>query len=207
MIWAILLMACDPEVECDAETACEFGSVCVEGFCEEIPCATSAQCEPGQFCADRACQEGCQEDSDCLPGTICNTDVQECVDRGCRDTQLDCSWGEFCNQASGECYDAGGYYCKSCADNSDCGDDGNMCVGIGGDNVCGVECADDADCPAGFGCLGVSESLTGPIISYQCLTYCWLGDESDDWSKAPPRPVAVDIGPILPTCPTDLDTP
>ena len=113
MVLMTLFLACgEKEAECSEELACEFGSVCVEGVCEEIPCSTSAQCGMEEYCLDRQCVSGCAEDNDCYPGDLCNTTVNECESGGCRDTQLDCGFKEFCNPANAECYEVDGYYCK-----------------------------------------------------------------------------------------------
>ena len=54
-MFILMMLACDPEVECSEEQSCEFGSVCVDGSCQEIPCATSDQCGIEEFCEDRQC--------------------------------------------------------------------------------------------------------------------------------------------------------
>ncbi|MCP4806654.1 MAG: hypothetical protein GY884_15035 [Proteobacteria bacterium] len=182
MIWLWFMsffLGCEPEIECSEEIACEFGTVCEEGFCIEIPCSTSAQCGMEQYCEGRTCVDGCSVDDDSYPGDICHAESSTCVERGCRDTQLDCGFSEFCNEANGECYGAGGYYCKSCEDDSACGSDDNMCLNFGGGyTYCGVYCEDDSECPSGFGCLPIGD-FNGNIVSFQCITYCWLYDDYD----------------------------
>ena len=143
LLWS--LAACQEEPECSETTPCAFGAVCEEGVCITIPCSTSAQCGMEEYCDNRSCVAGCAEDSDCRPGDICNTEFNTCEPRSCRSTDLDCDFKEFCDQGSGECYEAGGYYCKPCDGDDDCGN----------------------------------------IVSYQCLTYCWLYDE-DGEGGAPP---------------------
>ncbi len=189
----LALMGCEPEVQCDENTACPFGEVCFEGECKEIPCATSDQCGMEEYCLDRSCVDGCAEDSDCYPGMECNVEAAQCVASGCRDTQLDCDFREYCNTANGQCYDAGGYYCRSCNDESDCGGGGNLCLNFGGGyEYCGVECSTDTDCPAGFGCLPIGD-FNGNIISYQCATYCWLYEDGDFPEGPPPRPTVQEL--------------
>ena len=200
MVLMTLLLACgEKEAECSEELACEFGSVCVEGVCQEIPCSTSAQCGMEEYCLDRQCVAGCAEDNDCYPGDLCNTTVNECESGGCRDTQLDCGFKEFCNPANAECYEVDGYYCKPCTSDASCGgeESGNICLNFGGGyQYCGVECASDNDCPAGFGCLPVGD-FNGNVYTFQCATYCWLYDDEDRDMAAPPRPTGLDL---FPTC-------
>ena len=198
-MFILMMLACEPEVECSEEQSCEFGSVCVDGSCQEISCATSDQCGIEEFCEDRQCVDGCEEDADCYPGDICNTDVRECVPGTCRDTQLDCGFGEFCNTASGDCYEASGYYCKPCNSDSDCGGSGeNLCLNWGANDYCGVVCETDTDCPSGYGCLPVGD-FNGNIVTYQCATYCWLYDDDDDAKIGKPElPPMVD--PVEPQC-------
>jgi len=192
------LLACKPAIECSESLACEFGSVCVEGICLEVPCSTSAQCGMEEFCSDRQCVEGCEVDSDCYPGDQCNTTIAECEAAECRDTQLDCGFKEFCNPANGQCYEVDGYYCKPCVDNGSCGgdDSGNLCLNFGGGyKYCGVECESDRDCPAGFGCLPIGD-FNGNIYSFQCATYCWLYGDDERSTAAPPPPLPGDLDPV-----------
>lgn len=180
MLLLLWMLGCQEEPECSEEQPCPFGSVCNEGVCMQIPCSTSDQCGPEEYCLDRVCVSGCAEESDCLPGDTCDTTTNTCEPRGCRSTQLDCNYKEFCNEANGECYEAGGYYCRSCADDDDCGGNDNLCLNFGtSGQYCGVTCSSDEDCPAGFDCSPIGD-INGNIVSYQCLTYCWLYDEDAD---------------------------
>lgn len=183
LLWS--LAACQEEPECSETTPCAFGAVCEEGVCVTIPCSTSAQCGMEEYCDNRSCVAGCAEDSDCRPGDICNTEFNTCEPRSCRSTDLDCDFKEFCDQGSGECYEAGGYYCKPCDGDDDCGGNENLCLGFGSSgSYCGVTCETNDDCPASFDCLPIGD-ISGNIVSYQCLTYCWLYDE-DGEGGAPP---------------------
>ena len=172
-----LLAACSSGPDCSEEVACGFGSVCVEGACEERLCATSAQCAMEAYCNDGVCVEGCAEESDCYPGDTCDSETGACKSAGCTDTHEDCGFGEFCNTASDEpeCYDAGGYYCAECDDDDDCGGGGNHCTGY---DYCGVACTSDDDCPSGYMCAGFVDA-NGNVQYYQCFTYCWLYDDYD----------------------------
>lgn len=172
LLFAFLLGCPQEKTECSEEVACGFGSVCIEGVCEAQSCATSDQCGIEQYCSDSTCVEGCQLDSDCMFGDLCDTDLGTCAPGACTDTKLDCGFGEFCSPA-GECYEAGGYFCEPCGDDGDCGGGGNMCLNGG---YCGVTCESDNDCPGGFDCLPVQD-YNGNIVANQCFTYCWLYEE------------------------------
>jgi hypothetical protein len=198
---SLSLFACQDPPECDADTPCEFGSVCKVGTCTTIGCATSAQCDMEQFCESGACTPGCEQDDDCYPGDHCNVEAGQCESSGCVDTRLDCGYKEFCNEFSGECYDAGGYYCKECNDDFDCGGNGNYCTGTG---YCGVTCESDNDCPSGFSCSPFVD-INGNVVFYQCFTYCWLYDDYE--SEIPEDNAGAKAGvwpqllqPELPTC-------
>lgn len=196
MVLLLALWGCTEEPECSEEVACPFGSVCDAGVCVEIPCSTSDQCRMNEYCEDRVCVEGCAEDGDCPPGEVCDVDAHTCEARGCRSTRLDCDYKEFCNEANGECYEAGGYYCRSCADNDDCGGNDNLCLSFGtSGQYCGVTCSTSEDCPAGFDCSPIGD-INGNIVSYQCLTYCWLYDEDADGLELGEAPA--DLPPLNP---------
>ncbi len=181
MIALFLLLSCGgTEYECSEEVACGFGETCVQGQCVSRACATSAQCGIEQYCKEGACVEGCEVDGDCYPGDVCDVEATSCVSESCDDTREDCAFQQFCNGATGECYDAGGYYCHPCQDDGDCGGNDNLCLSIGDaeSNYCGVTCESESDCPNGYTCAGISD-LSGNIIAYQCITYCWLYTEDD----------------------------
>lgn len=187
MTLLLLLLSCgSEEFECSEKVACGFGEVCVEGKCQGRACATSAQCGMEERCDDGACVSGCDVDEDCYPGDTCQTETSTCEAAACTDTRIDCAFEQFCNSATGECYDAGGYYCHPCLDDGDCGGSGNLCLSLGNAEsyYCGVTCTSESDCPSGYTCAGVAD-LSGNIVAYQCITYCWLYDE-DARVSAPP---------------------
>lgn len=166
------LMGCpQPEAECDAETECPLGSLCVDGECVSQSCATSDQCGIEQYCKDHSCVDGCEAADDCMFGDVCDAETNTCVAGECADTRTDCGFGEFC-APNGTCFDAGGYYCKPCEDDGDCGGSGNMCLS----GYCGVTCSSDAECPGGYDCLPVSD-WSGNVVANQCWTYCWLYED------------------------------
>ena len=173
MITSLLLfLACGQkaEPECTETKACPFGSVCVEGVCETQGCATSDQCAIEQYCKESQCVDGCAESSDCMFGDVCDTATNTCVVGECTNAKTDCGFGQFCSP-TGECYDAGGYYCRPCQDDGDCGGGGNYC--LTGYGYCGVECATDSDCPGGYDCLPLSD-VSGNVVTHQCFAACWL---------------------------------
>ncbi len=170
----LLVLSCakSTKAECSEDTPCAFGEECIEGQCVASTCATSTQCGIEQYCgADNTCVAGCQEDSDCMFGDYCDTDASTCVAAECTDTHLDCSLGEFCSP-TGDCYEAGGYYCRDCEEDGDCGGGGNYCYS----GYCGVECDSQKDCPAGYDCVGLQD-LSGNIVTHICFTACWLFED------------------------------
>lgn len=178
IVLAMWLLACGgEEAECASDDACGFGEVCLSGKCQGRSCATSAQCGMESFCSGGECKSGCENDNDCYPGDTCDSVTATCLAGACTDSRVDCSFGQFCNGVTGECYDAGGYYCKPCTEDSQCGS-GNYCLNLGyaESNFCGVTCTTEADCPNGYTCAGVGDN-SGNIIAYQCLTYCWLYED------------------------------
>ncbi len=197
MITALFMMgmaffACDGDTECSEEVSCSFGAVCIEGECITKSCSTSSQCPMAHFCDDGTCAEGCADEYDCYPGDSC-TEEGTCEAKDCRDTHLDCGFKEFCNEFSGECYDAGGYYCRTCNDDNDCGGNGNYCTSSG---YCGVTCETNNDCPSGFQCYAFVNSV-GEVQFYQCYTACWVYADKGGGEVLPGWPVEpVD----LPTC-------
>ncbi len=189
LFWLVLaLVGCGADAECDEENTCRFGQVCIEGACVTKSCATSAQCPMEHTCDDGSCTEGCGEDDDCYPGDVCG-ETGACEPKDCRDTRVDCGFQEFCNEFTGECYEAGGYYCKICNDDNDCGGNGNHCYG----GYCGVDCSSDADCPSGFQCYAFSNAEG--VQYYNCWTWCAV--YADDQRAKPAYPVDVVE---LPTC-------
>ena len=188
------LQACrEGTSQCDEATPCGFGEVCVDGLCASKGCATSAQCGMEEYCDGGACTAGCAADSDCFPGDACDAATSSCKAAECRDTQLDCDFKEYCDYATGDCYEASGYNCSRCADDSDCGGNGNLCLSFGANgSYCSVSCEAESDCPAGFTCSTVTDS-TGNPISAQCITYCWLYEDVDGGAPpfVPPVPETV----------------
>jgi hypothetical protein len=190
------------EMECNQEESCDFGDICVGGQCVSGHCSTSAQCPMEFYCKNRSCTAGCKTDGDCIPGSRCDLESDTCVAKPCVDSQVDCGYREFCNTATGECYDAGNLYCKPCdRDNQveDCGADNECWAGY-----CGVDCSEGRACPGGFDCYPFGDE-SGNIVSWQCITYCWLYEdyEPGQFAKTPPD-LPGRMLPIDPACPVDL---
>lgn len=211
---AVLLVAfavgCDngPPPVCDELTPCEgFGEICLEGQCVVEECNSNLDCPMEHVCGvGGRCEVGCDNDRDCYPGNICDLETATCESRGCTDTHIDCGFKEFCNTATGDCYDAGGVYCRPCDPRNrvqDCngGDENgaNECW----NNYCTVDCSNGRECPSGFQCYPFSDR-SGNVVSFQCLTYCWLyGQEEAGASDIapPPPPEALPWGlPLQPEC-------
>lgn len=181
----LVLSACNTvEPECSESVACDFGAICVDGQCLVQSCSTSAQCPMEHFCDRGGCTPGCADDVDCYPGDACNTALETCEQKECRDTRLDCGYKQWCNELTGDCYDASGYYCRECNGDADCGGNGNYCY----NGYCGVTCATDTDCPSGFSCLAFVDN-SGNVQFYQCYTYCWLYEDAVEQGADLPRPV------------------
>ena len=197
--FSLLLSGCfSSDVECSAEQACDFGEVCVEGQCISGRCSTSSQCPMEYRCKNRTCEPGCTTDQDCYPGDRCDGETEQCVAQPCVDTQVDCGYREFCNTVSGECYDAGNLYCKPCdRDNEelDCGKD-NLCFA----GYCGVDCSEGKECPGGFDCYPFNDD-SGNIVTWQCITYCWLYENYDPGAfvQNPPSGLTLHLDPACET--------
>ncbi|GDX82168.1 hypothetical protein LBMAG42_39790 [Deltaproteobacteria bacterium] len=164
-----LVLACQTSTvaECAEDDPCEFGQECISGRCVAKTCATSDQCGIEEYCsADNTCTVGCQADTDCMYGDQCNVETNTCELAQCTDTHLDCGFNEFCS-IQGDCYEAGGYFCRDCEDEGDCGGNGNKCF----NGYCGVVCQTDSDCPGGFACIQPYED------TFVCYATCYLYED------------------------------
>lgn len=161
--------------ECEQNLNCASSEVCMEGQCVARTCMDSSTCPMEHFCnADSGtCTAGCEYDRDCYPYHRCDTSGQ-CVENGCRDTELDCALGQYCNTLTGECYDAGGAYCHTCKVDSDCGGT-NYCLDIGspdGSRYCLVDCSLGQECPRGYSCVSIIDSGQN-VVGEGCYARCW----------------------------------
>lgn len=60
--------------------------------------------------------------------------------------------------------------CNACARNSDCGELGNVCIGIGSSGKhCAAACADDRGCPTGYTCASVASESSRTIYTRACV--------------------------------------
>jgi hypothetical protein len=134
-----------PLASCDTDCQCPVGSVCNEGGRCEVavadPCA-SIVCPEGETCVGGVCEGG----------TVAGCDPP-------------CAPGESCDETTNTCISDLGALCSPCAEDADCGANGNLCVPIGpGGNVCGLGCGTQADCPESYVCRA-----PGPGLPNQCL--------------------------------------
>ena len=199
MSLAILLMACTGGPECDEETACPFGSVCVEGSCEVQYCSTSDGCGMEQYCANGRCTEGCAAPDDCYPGDQCDAATATCITAAC-DEHSDCAFREFCNEVTGECFESGAYYCGECYESGyvegQCGSGETLCYG----GYCVPSCQTQSDCPAGFECIEFYDASSGQTSYQGCLTDCDLyGDYLDELKPGQPKRLPI-LEEAYPTC-------
>ena len=166
-------MSCKPApVYCESAANCPTSSACVDGVCSQRTCYSSTDCIIGEHCDLELgrCETGCQMDSDCLYGQVCEGGGT-CVDAPCQSTTLDCSAGEYCDVATGQCFDAAGLFCAECSSSEDCGGGDNLCVSVSGEGPwCSPACDADHPCPAGFDCLPFTRN--GEIYTYACVGLC-----------------------------------
>ena len=170
----------EPDVECNVDSDCEDGEVCVmyegncpgcnegdEGPCDALWCPYVGVCEPEP-------QTACISDVDCGPGEMCVfDDYLNCL-------PYDCADGEDCLETN--CLGAG--HCepipsKDCYSNDDCGP-GEECVYY--ETGClPYECDEDEPCPT-MPCVltGVCEPVAQPgcLDDSDCPqgTVCELAD-------------------------------
>lgn len=141
-------------------------------------CVNDLECRAGYRCeSDGVCRAPlCRADSDCFAGQRCESDGR------CRSVSND---------------PAGAQLCESCNSSSDC-TTGALCLQLnGGANVCGADCASNADCPANFRCYDVGTQYQCAPAAGSCpsgLTFrgcrldadCALGDRCDgNWCFSP----------------------
>lgn len=177
-----------PSVCSETVPCAGFGEICVEGQCVVEECNSNLDCPMEHVCAAGGqCARGCDNDRDCYPGNFCNSELGTCEAQGCTDTHIDCGYKEFCNAATGDCYEAGGVYCRPCDPRNrvnDCnGGDANG-TNECWNNYCTVDCSNGRECPSGFQCYPFSDR-TGNVVSFQCLTYCWLYEDLPSGTKIP----------------------
>mgnify|MGYP001019220118 CR=1 FL=1 len=171
-----LLGCADPPPECVSTAQCGDGQACIVESCVDVECLASAECAIGSWCSPDSytCEPGCASSEDCLAGERCDVSVNQCVPRGCRDTQLDCDFGERCDLEAGVCRDDPQPHCEVCQDDFDCGP-GGSCLALSGDRRprCIMACSPEAfdPCPAGMQCTARVDR-EGTLVGYICIGVC-----------------------------------
>lgn len=200
-------------LECFDNSHCRGSQVCDLGANEcRSGCFPGGRCAPGQTCdpSNNACVD-CLTDTDCNGGDVCNTTTHDCVECatdahcagnvgrpvcdaasescvGCA-VDTDCTGGQVCDTQIMACVSQIGMraLCEPCTLDSQCGGNGNLCIGInaGGstfiDRTCALDCS-AASCPSGFECVDVRSGTARqcrPRYAMQnpsCTAISHLGD-------------------------------
>jgi MYXO-CTERM domain-containing protein len=134
------------------------------------PCRSDADCAGGtchRFAQGFRCLQTCTKDDCCpedhycstLPVTngsrsLCMPFINDCSPIACQHDRL-CGPGEICE--NGACMPKPvarkAYLCKTCTQNSDCGDSEASCLGLEGHKRCVQPCSDGDFCPPSFSCI------------------------------------------------------
>jgi hypothetical protein len=151
--------------ECMSKSDCAAGKDCIDGRCEELkfdagpmllgfgmPCRQDEECESGH----------------CLPpgpgnGGLCTV---VCSGQAPCPLEWDCKTADF---AAGLllCAPTIDHICQGCQQDADCNAIGDLCVQVGGQAVCGRDCAPGTACPVGYGCSDVKDPA-GTVRGRQC---------------------------------------
>lgn len=145
--------------------ACEADRSCREGFCYDragrrlctTVCKSDAACWEGAVCVP----EPSLGNRICLPGTRCSDDE-------------DCPLGHRCDSETRVCHLAVERdLCGACTTDTQC-PEGGICVRVRatGERFCSRPCADDEDCPNGFGCRALVQdgvAYDGRGAPRQCI--------------------------------------
>jgi cysteine-rich repeat protein len=159
---------------CGPEAACPMGLICVDGGCElaETHAANglTADTSTGAEVADAGddAQERTSADT-AGPADPPGEDPCEGVD---------CPDGSTCQSSPGAegvetaaCIPDQGPLCEPCQSDADCGD--AACVDYSGQGrFCGANCAEDADCPAGFSCDAGEDGQSGQCVDVDGVCEC-----------------------------------
>jgi len=117
------------------------------------PCMVDGECEGGLcYRPDTSmpghCSKNCK--NDCPDGYACKTV------RTSQTTEID------------ECIPAADTMCKRCSTHRDCGDDSDLCLDIGGERFCTIDCKGNPGiCPPGFECRRL-----GDIAEFKDVEQC-----------------------------------
>ena len=182
--------------QCAHDRDCPVGQGCVNSLCAPLPCAGACQpdqacgndgkCAPAQgaTCADHtcpagypcngaSCAKGCTLNSDCDPGSVCNSQLHSCAQ---------CTFNNDCAGVAGKtrCDSLTGV-CVACQANIDC------TTAVGPDHICANHacvpgCQADADCNAGTGerCDGATPTSPGRCIQCKSKNDCGVGAPACD---------------------------
>ena len=128
----VLLVACGsppPSTTCSSNADCDRGLVCTAGrTCEQgVKCTTFNDCRPGFFCI----------------ASICTKNVPAPDSGSTGPTGSTGSTGPVRGSAQ---------LCDPCALDTDCAQDGMLCIPVSGQTVCGQPCDASGACPWGFKC-------------------------------------------------------
>lgn len=163
-----------PTGHCGPDSVCVF---CTLDFHCDVQkgevCNDEYQCDQPKLCGDGGAH--------CPEGGVCDAATGLCGPPACEDGAAscpecaeddECGEGRFCDWASRICLDERrAALCEPCGGDGQClrpNEPSGTCVErrAGGERLerfCGRECAEDRDCPAGYGCaavgLGVSSCL------------------------------------------------
>jgi hypothetical protein len=88
MLFAVLLLACEPSIgdECETSSQCPSGSICdtsvKDGYCLGVSCDVDSDCPSASSCIFfddylSYCLADCQSDGDCRDGYRCRSDLGE----------------------------------------------------------------------------------------------------------------------------------
>jgi len=172
------IAACTSNADCPTAYFCDItNNQCVPGG----PCTLDEHCPLDQICnaTTAACKPGCRKDGDCAGKKTCNNGTCSVF---CRDNSY-CAVNQFCNKTSGVCAAvATRPDCKSCgADPTTCnfGSAGSPtfieghCLGFVSEGTtmrfCGLDCATNDQCPAGFDCGGVIFDCSNALSSCEAV--------------------------------------
>jgi hypothetical protein len=166
-------------VDCTADGMCPDGTVCTLvgsdfSLCLDQcdPAATERECRMGYGCASdfsapNVCIPGCQDDTDCATGRVCDPDAgfsgeglcydpDAMIGDACTDSE-ECPPGMSCNSEGFFGWPGGACVERGCdiETNTGCDTAGAACIPGGRGNRCALGCTDDSDCRDGYACRDV----------------------------------------------------
>ncbi len=163
---------------CDNNQVCDATQVAV-GECVECYEGDTSVCDNSpvsRFCdtLNRECTAKCQDQQSTfycenILGWVCDSNNDNlCVE--CTGDP-DCSDFQHCDTGLNRCIDDSTRpFCAACENDADCGGPADLCVYTdygrwASEQVCGTDCSQGQDCPAGTACTPVGE----PVRGMQCL--------------------------------------